>query len=258
MAAVLLASCTDNGPSDNTPVYRYRVINTYKHDRNAFTQGLVFDNGFLYEGTGLYGKSTLRKVKLQSGIITQTRALPKEYFGEGITICEDRIIQLTLKSRTGFVYDKDTFKLLKKFNYPNQGWGITYDGSRLIMSDGSSALYFLNPRTFNQTGHIQVYDAGGPVGRLNELEYVKGRIYANIWQTDRIAVIDPQTGRVTAWIDLAGLLNKNNFGRLGVLNGIAYDPNQNRLFVTGKLWPKLFEIQLVTPKSRPPQTRKKQ
>jgi glutamine cyclotransferase len=231
------------------PVYGYKVINAYPHDKRAFTQGLVFEDGFLYEGTGLAGRSTLRKVELETGKIVKGRKVADEYFGEGITIYGNKIIQLTLRARVGLVYDKESFELLGQFNYPTEGWGITHDGKSLIRSDGTSTLYFLNPETFEQVGRIEVTDSDGPVTGLNELEYVKGQIYANVWRTDRITRIDPKTGRVTGWIDLAGLLGTEARGQLvDVLNGIAYDAENDRLFVTGKLWPKLFEIELILQK----------
>ncbi len=224
----------------------YRVINTYPHDPAAFTQGLVFDNGVLYEGTGLEGQSTLRKVDLASGAVLQRYDLPAEVFGEGITLFNDRIIQLTWISRKGYVYAKADFTLLREWSYPTEGWGLTHDNQRLIMSDGSATIYFRDPETFEEIGTIAVYDERGPVLNLNELEYVEGEIFANIWQTDRIARIDPATGAVRGWIDLSGLLGPEDRAQpVDVLNGIAYDPASRRLFVTGKLWPKLFEIELV-------------
>jgi glutamine cyclotransferase len=230
------------------PVYGYRVIRSYPHDRQAFTQGLVYEAGELYEGTGIRGQSSLRRVALETGIVRQERVLPEQYFGEGITIFGDRIIQLTWQSRIGFVYDKASFKLLQQFRYPTEGWGITHDGSRLIMSDGTANLYFLEPQTFMEIDRIEVHDDQGPVVRLNELEYVRGDIYANVWQTNRIARIDLLTGRVAAWIDLAGLLSAaDRQQRVDVLNGIAYDAENDRLFVTGKWWPKLFEMRIVAP-----------
>lgn len=228
------------------PVYSYKVINTYPHDRGAFTQGLVFENGFLYEGTGLYGQSTLRKVELETGSVLKMYELPDQYFGEGITIYKDEIIQLTYKSHVGFVYDKKWFTLLDQFTYPTEGWGLTYDGEFLIMSDGSSALHFIDPGTFVEVSQINVHDERGPVTNLNELEYIKGQIYANIWQTDYIAIISPQTGEVMGWINLEGLLKPEDYTEyIDVLNGIAYDADNDRLFVTGKLWPHLYEIELV-------------
>jgi len=230
------------------PVYGYRVVHAYPHDRRAFTQGLVHDAGELYEGTGLRGQSTLRRVALESGGIRQQLALPESYFGEGITVFGNHIIQLTWQSHVGFVYDRASFQLVQQFHYPTEGWGITHDGSRLIMSDGTAYLYILEPETFTEIDRIEVHDNHGPVVRLNELEYVRGDIYANVWQTDRIARIDLLTGQVAAWIDLTGLLSDaDRQQRVDVLNGIAYDAANNRLFVTGKWWPKLFEIQLLPP-----------
>ena len=234
-----------NNPVDPEPVhYTYSVVNVYPHDEAAFTQGLVFEDGFLYEGTGLWDQSTLRRVELETGNITQLYSLPDNLFGEGITIFEDRIIQLTWKSGKGFVYDRSSFDLLQQFEYPTEeGWGITHDGSRLIMSDGTANLYFLDPETFQTTGQVEVYDEE-PVTSLNELEYINGRVYANIWKKDRIAIINPETGNVTSWIDLSGINDAEKTSE-NVLNGIAYDQNGDRLFVTGKRWSKLFEIKLV-------------
>lgn len=231
--------------TETPPVYSYTIINTYPHDRQAFTQGLVFDEGIVYEGTGLRGRSSVRRVDLTTGRVLQLRALPAPFFGEGITVFGPHLIQLTWQSKVGFVYDKTHFTLLRQFTYPTEGWGITHNDQHLIMSDGTSVLYFLDPETLSATGQLHVRDDQGPVERLNELEYVQGSIYANIWQTDRIARIDPESGQVTAWIDLTGLLPlEDRVERVDVLNGIAYDAAQDRLFVTGKLWPKLFEIRI--------------
>ncbi|MEE8372542.1 MAG: glutaminyl-peptide cyclotransferase [Dehalococcoidia bacterium] len=233
-------------PAPGIPVFTYRVVNAYPHDRNAFTQGLVYEDGVLYEGTGLRGSSTLRRVELETGEVLQLLQISDEFFGEGVTIFEDRIIQLTWQSNVGFVYDKESFELLNDFSYPTEGWGLTHDGERLIMSDGTSTLYFLDPGTLQEIGRVEVLDNHGPVVRLNELEYIEGEVYANVWQTDRIARIAPETGRVTGWIDLQGLLSaEDRSAQVDVLNGIAYDADGDRLFVTGKLWPKLFEIGLV-------------
>ncbi|MDY7018909.1 MAG: glutaminyl-peptide cyclotransferase [Chloroflexota bacterium] len=248
---VFVYSCSNFSQSptvDVIPVYTYKVINAYPHDRNAFTQGLVFENGFLYEGTGLHGRSTLRRVELETGDILQIRNLPARFFGEGVTTYGNKIVQLTWRSNVGFVYDKDSFELLREFNYQTEGWGITHDGKRLIMSDGTSTLHFLEPETFEEISQIEVYDNDGPVTRLNELEYIQGEIYANVWQTDNIAKIKPQTGQVIGWVELEGLLSLEDRSEpVGVLNGIAYDAKRDRLFVTGKLWPKLFEIELISP-----------
>ena len=231
------------------PLYTYEIVNTYPHDPKAFTQGLAFEEDILYEGTGLRGQSTLRKVELETGHILRLRELPPELFGEGVTIYRDKLIQLTLQSHLGFVYHKGSFELLREFNYPAEGWGITYDGRRLIMSDGSSTLRFLDPETLEEIGWIEVHDRNGPVARLNELEYVRGEIYANVWKTDRIARIAPQTGQVVGWINLQGLLSPEELNdRVDALNGIAYDAKNDRLFVTGKFWPKVFEVKLVLSK----------
>ncbi|MGD9131560.1 MAG: glutaminyl-peptide cyclotransferase [Candidatus Bathyarchaeota archaeon] len=233
-----------NTPVDREPVhYTYNIVNVYPHDEAAFTQGLVFEDGFLYEGTGLYGQSSLRRVELENGNVTQLYSLPDNFFGEGITIFEDKIIQLTWKSGKGFVYDRSSFDLLQEFEYPTEGWGITHDGSRLIMSDGTATLYFLDPETFQTIGQVEVYDEE-PVNDLNELEYIDGSVYANIWKKDQIAIINPETGKVTAWIDLSGI-NDSEKTTENVLNGIAYDYSGERLFVTGKRWSKLYEIELV-------------
>ena len=228
------------------PVYTYRVINTYPHDKEAFTEGLVFESGVLYEGTGLNGRSSLRKVELKTGKILQFYELPEQYFGEGITVYKDTIIQLTWKSNTGLVYNKNSFALLRQFSYVGEGWGITNDGNWLIMSNGSSILTFVDSETFAPISHIEVHDGDIHVDELNELEYVNGEIFANVWHTDKIAIIEPADGRVVGWVDLTGLLQTPPFsGRGDVLNGIAYDAQSDRLFVTGKFWPFLFEIKLV-------------
>jgi glutamine cyclotransferase len=220
--------------------YTYKVINTYPHDKEAFTQGLVFEHGFLYEGTGQYGASSLRKVQPETGEVVQIYRLPKSLFGEGITIYKNSVIQLTWQSHIGFVYDIKSFGLMREFRYATEGWGLTHDGKRLIMSDGTATLYFLDPETFTQIGTLQVRDANGSVKNINELEYIRGEIYANVWQENRIARISPKTGEVIGWIDLGGLCKWS-----GVLNGIAYDVEGDRLFVTGKLWPYIYEIKLI-------------
>jgi glutamine cyclotransferase len=247
LTAVIISSCSDSDHSSSPSFYTYKVVETYAHDRKAFTQGLTYENSIMYEGTGLYGRSTLRKVDPATGSILQIIEIPAEYFGEGITIYGDKIIQLTYKSGVGFVYNKDDFELLRKFSYSTEGWGITNDGKQLIMSDGTATLYFLNPDTFEQIGRIEVRDQGNPVHGLNELEYVEGEVYANVWPTERIVRIDPGTGRVVGWIYMDGLSNMlGKSGEIDVLNGIAYDAVGDRLFVTGKFWPKLFEIKLVS------------
>jgi len=235
-----------NEQGNDVPHYTYEVVSVFPHDPNAFTQGLVFDEEVLYEGTGLYGRSSLRRVDLESGAVLAQVILPDILFGEGITIVDDRIYQLTWREQTGLVYDKATFELQQQFTYPTEGWGITFDGTRLIVSDGTARLYFWDPESLTELGSVEVYDETGAVVRLNELEYIQGEVFANIWQTDRIARIDPATGKVVGWIDLSGLLPAaDRTAATDVLNGIAYWPESNRLFVTGKLWPKLFEIRLI-------------
>jgi glutaminyl-peptide cyclotransferase len=231
--------------------YTYRVVASYPHDPQAFTQGLVIVDNVLYESTGLHGRSSLRRVNLETGRVERIRELPGRFFGEGVTAVDDRLIQLTWKANQGFVYDRDTFELLQVFTYPLEGWGLTSDGHELIASDGSADLYFLDPETFREKRRVRVTDRHGPVTRLNELEYVKGKVYANVWGTDLIAVIEPETGQVAGWIDLAGLLGPEEAaGSVDVLNGIAYDGKRDRLYVTGKLWPRLFRIELIEKKGR--------
>ena len=230
------------------PVSSYKVVKVYPHDRTAFTQGLVYLDGVLYEGTGLNGQSSIRKVRLETGEVLQRAPLDERYFGEGIVVWGQSLIQLTWQAEKGFVYDLATFKQIKTFPYTGEGWGLTHDDTRIIMSDGSSALRFLDPVTLKETGRITVKEGSHPVDRLNELEYVKGEILANVWTTNRLARVSPKTGQVIGWIDLSGLLDKQDAVGVDVLNGIAYDAKGDRLFVTGKLWPKLFEIRLVSGK----------
>lgn len=233
-------------PPSKTSVYGYKIVRTYPHDRNAFTQGLIYLDGFLYEGTGLYGRSSLRMVKLETGEVVQQRAIAEQYFGEGITNWGAQFVQLTWQSGAGFVYDRFTFQPKRTFRYTGEGWGLTQDGKRLIMSDGTAKLRFLNGDTLQEIGRIAVTDNGAPVTNLNELEYIRGEVYANVWGSDRIARINPATGHVMGWIDLSGLLSEADRGApVDVLNGIAYDAKRDRLFVTGKLWPKLFEIKMI-------------
>jgi glutaminyl-peptide cyclotransferase len=231
--------------SSETPVYLFQVVRSYPHDPQAFTQGLVYSDGVFYEGTGLYGQSSLRKVDPATGRVLKRIEMDPSYFGEGITVFGKRIVQVTWRSRVGLVYDKNSFRLLAGFTYPHEGWGITHDGKRLIMSDGTAVLHVLDGKDYHETAKIHVYDDRGPVVGLNELEYVRGSIYANVWPSDYIADIDPGTGRVRAWIDLRGLFDRRDSPDADVLNGIAYDRRKDRLFVTGKLWPKLFELRLI-------------
>lgn len=234
---------TQAGPE---PVrYGYQIVNIYPHDPDAFTQGLLVRDGDLFESTGRYGESTLRRVRLETGEVVQQVALARRYFGEGLVDWGDRLIQLTWTENTAFVYDLHTFDLLDTFRYRGEGWGITHDGTRLIMSDGTPDLRFLDPETFTETGRLRVTERGRPVPDLNELEMVRGDLLANVWGSDEIVIIDLSTGHVTGRIDLSGLLSHVEHGReVDVLNGIAWDEAQDRLFVTGKLWPALFEIRL--------------
>lgn len=235
----------NSGDPQGTPRFTYRLVNTFPHDVNAFTQGLVFWDGFMYEGTGLNGRSSLRRVELETGEVLEERALDDRYFGEGIALVAERIIQLTLRSNIGFIYDRDSFSLQGDVSYQTPGWGLAYDGSRLIMSDGSTQLYFRDPADFRLLSQVEVRIDQTPLDNLNELEFIKGEVFANIWQTDLIARISPESGQVLGLVDLAGLLTPQERSRADVLNGIAYDAEDDRLFVTGKLWPWLFEIELV-------------
>ena len=237
----------DSFTSSSIKTYGYKIINSYPHDPNAFTQGLEYDDGLLYEGTGGYGQSSLRRVDIQTGRVVDIVHLEDEFFAEGIAIWKDRIIQLTWRSYQGFVWDKENLTQTGSFSYRKEGWGITSDATRLIMSDGSDALYFLDPNDYSLQGSIRVTADGEPVKGLNELEYINGMIYANLWPSTWIAIISPDTGEVTGRIDLSGIMDEGGIPkrRVDVLNGIAYDPSEGRLFVTGKLWPSLFEIEIV-------------
>jgi len=225
--------------------YTYQVVNTYPHDPTAFTQGLVFEDGRLYESTGIEGRSSLREVELESGKVLRQVDLPPECFGEGITILDDRIYQLTWKNEIGFIYDRKDFHSRGPFGYTGEGWGLTNDGRYLILSDGSATLKFLDPKTFHVVRKVHVTEGERAVTDLNELEYIDGEIFANVWHVDRIARIDPESGRLTAWIDMKGLLPGGWPHAEAVLNGIAYDRKDRRLFVTGKEWPKLFQVRIV-------------
>jgi glutamine cyclotransferase len=226
------------------PIYGYTVVRSYPHDPNAFTQGLEYVDGVLYEGTGLNGRSSIRRVNLETGNVLKQHSIGAEHFGEGITVFGSDLFELTWQSGIAFVYDRNTFAPKKSFRYSGEGWGLTGDGTSLIMSDGTEFLRFLDPATFAERRRLRVTGVGQPVKNLNELEYVKGEIFANVWMTDYIARIDPATGRIKAYIDLRGLMPANDPSR-DVLNGIAYDAAGDRLFVTGKLWPRLFEIKLA-------------
>lgn len=232
--------------SDAAPqLYGYKVIHTYPHDRSAFTQGLFYYNGVFYEGTGQEAGSTLREVEIETGKVIRQHNLDATLFGEGITLYKDRIYQVTWENKVGFVYDRATFKIINKIYYSTQGWGLTTINDKIVMSDGTNILYFYEPETFTVVSRIEVYDNKAMVDSLNELEYINGEIWANIWMTDKIARIDPGSGKVKGYIDLKGLLGDNERQSENVLNGIAWDSAQNRIFVTGKNWPKLFEIKVT-------------
>jgi glutaminyl-peptide cyclotransferase len=229
----------------------YRIVHTYPHDPQAFTQGLLYENGYLYESTGLEGRSSLRMVDLKTGRILQSVPVPSQYFAEGLAAWGSTLIQLTWQSHVAFVYDRFSFRLLRTLHFDGEGWGLTEDGRHLILSDGSATLKFLDPDTLRVVRQIQVTDHGSRVTQLNELEYVRGEVYANVWHSDRIARISPETGNVLGWIDLAGILPQGERSDPeAVLNGIAYDAIHDRLFVTGKLWPELFEIKVVPQPAR--------
>jgi glutamine cyclotransferase len=247
-ASVVLAGSNplNQMPPSTLPLFSYHVEHVYPHDRTAFTQGLVYLDGFLYEGTGLNGQSSVRKVKLETGEVVQKRDLAPEHFGEGIAIWQSELLELTWRSHVAVAYDRATFTPKRTLSYPGEGWGLTHDGTSLIMSDGTDELRILDPVTFAEKRRIKVTAVGAPLRNLNELEFIKGEVFANVWLTDYIARISPDTGRVTGYIDLRGLITAaDHVSSAGVLNGIAYDAARNRIFVTGKLWPKLFEISLV-------------
>jgi glutaminyl-peptide cyclotransferase len=228
------------------PVYDFDILHTYPHDPAAFTEGLFYLNGFLYESTGLEQHSSIRKVRIETGAVVQKIDIPPQYFGEGIVNWGGHLISLTWKSQVGFVFDLATFKMQRQFHYTGEGWALTQDGRQIIMSDGTPELRFINPTTLGETNRVTVTLDGKPVRNVNELEWVKGEIYANVWQTNWMVRIDPRSGAVVGLVNLAGLLGPSDHvtGPDGVLNGIAYDAKDDRLFVTGKNWPKLFEIRL--------------
>lgn len=232
-------------PPSKIPVYGYTVVKSYPHDRGAFTQGLQYVDGVLYESTGLHGQSSIRKVNLETGAVLQRREISQEYFGEGITIFKGDLFQLTWQSGKGFVYDRATFAPKKSFSYRGEGWGLTHDQASLIMSDGTEYLRYLDPSTLAEKRRVRVTGAGQPIKQLNELEYVKGEVFANVWQTNYIVRIDPATGRAASYVDFKGLLAPSESAGVDVMNGIAYDAAGDRLFVTGKLWPRLFEVRIT-------------
>ena len=252
LLALLCGGCANAGTAfaqneNQVPFYSYRIVNTYPHDAGAFTQGLFIHDGALYESTGRYGESKLHKVELETGEQVQSLPLSDQVFGEGSTLFDGKIYVLTWRSGAGLVVDAKTFKPERTFKYQGEGWGLTHDGERLIMSDGTSELRFLDPETLEETGRLEVTHKGKPLRNLNELEFIKGEIFANIWQSDAIVRINLETGQVTGILDMRGLLSDEERmgGQTDVLNGIAYDPQEDRLFVTGKNWPKLFEIELT-------------
>ena len=246
LAQSLLGQSSHESHATRAPEFTFRIVRTFPHDSTAFTQGLAYRDGFLYEGTGLKGRSSLRKVRLETGEIVQRLDLPPEFFGEGVTLLKNEVVQLTWQSQVGFVYDLSEFRLVRRFSYSGEGWGLATNGRKLFMSDGTSKIRVLDAGTLAEERRFTVYDGDTPIDQLNELEFVDGEIFANVWQTDRIARISPQSGKVVGWIDLKGLLSPiYRLESEAVLNGIAYDSNRKRLFVTGKLWPSVFEIRLV-------------
>lgn len=248
MLALVSLTCQSGTVANHAgpaPKYGYEVVNTWPHDTGAYTQGLLFQNSQLLESTGQQGKSSLRRVELNTGNILQRVSVPAPYFAEGLTLFKGKLFQLTWEDQRGFIYDPATFDKIGEFTYSGEGWGLTSDAESLVLSDGSNHLRFLDPDTFKVKKSVSVRDGGAAVTQLNELEFVRGEIYANVWHTNSIARIDPQSGRVIGWIDLTGLLKSGEVtDEEAVLNGIAYDEANDRLFVTGKLWPKLFEIRL--------------
>lgn len=246
LASMLFTQRAARAGAPEAPVSSYSVVQVYPHDANAFTQGLFYRDGYLYESTGLEGHSSLRRTELETGHVVQSVNVPPPYFAEGIAAWGDRIMQLTWVSHVAFIYDVATLQKRGEFRYAGEGWGLTHDERNLIMSDGTDTLRYLDPLTFRVVRKLRVKDGTQPVINLNELEYINGEIFANVWQSDAIARISPITGRVNSWVDLSGLLPaKDHTPETDVLNGIAYDAKNNRLFVTGKRWPKLFEIKIV-------------
>ena len=240
LPAVTLASAT-------VPTYDFKVVRSYPHDAQAFTQGLLYRDGFLYESTGLNGKSSIRKVDLVTGKVLQSQNIPPQYFGEGLTALGNTLVSITWQSQTGFVFDLKTFEVKNQFSYPGEGWGLASNGKELILSDGSATLRFLDPKTFLEVRRVKVTADGIAVNQLNELEVVEGEIFANIWHTNTIARIDQNSGKITGWIDFSKLYPEAGTGPNGenVMNGIAYDADKKRLFVTGKLWPKIYEVKII-------------
>jgi glutaminyl-peptide cyclotransferase len=244
-AAVGVAAWAQLGSRPGPKTYGFKVVAAYPHDPNAFTQGLAIEKGQLYEGTGQYGASSVRRVDLKTGRVQKLRPVNASYFGEGIAILGGKLYQLTWQNGLAFVYDIESFNVQQTLRYATEGWGLTDDGNQLILSDGSATLRFLDPATFETKREITVRDGGEPIARLNELEYVNGEVWSNVWYDDRIARISPDDGTVLGWIDLASIYPRAVRGAEAVLNGIAYDEDAKRLFVTGKNWPQLYEIEVV-------------
>lgn len=234
--------------AETAPWVGYEIVRSFPHDRTAFTQGLVYHDGYLYESTGLTGQSRLRQVEIETGRVVREIQVPPPHFAEGLAELGGRLFQLTWHSQIGFIYDLATFRQVGTFGYPGEGWGLTHDGSQLVMSDGSATLRFIDPASLAETRRIRVRDGALPQDKLNELEFIRGEIFANVWMTDTLVAIDPWSGRITGRLNLQGLLGaEDRRQKVDVLNGIAYDEAQDRLFVTGKLWPKLFELRLRRP-----------
>lgn len=252
LAAFVLGACACTAPRAAAPVWGYKVVRTFPHDPTSFTEGLFFRDGYLYESTGLEGRSYVRKLRLETGEVLMQRNLPRQYFGEGVIDWKDRLIQLTWRSQVGFIYSLDGFQPLAQFQYGGEGWALTRNDHEIFMSDGTAELRVLDPETLREKRRIRVIDGARAVDNLNELEWVKGEVWANVWQTDLIARIDPKTGKIVGWVDLAGLLGEDlaRRYRVDVLNGIAYDAAKDRLVVTGKFWPNLYEIRLTPPAAR--------
>jgi glutaminyl-peptide cyclotransferase len=250
---IALAQSSHSSAAKHPREYTFEVVNRFPHDPKAFTQGFVYYNGYFYEGTGLEGQSSLRQVRVETGEVVRKVDLSPELFGEGITLLGNEIFQITWESHIGFVYNVSDFRRLRTFSYPGEGWGLATDGHQLFMSDGTAEIRVLDPATLAEKKRIKVHDGNQPVTQLNELEFVEGEIYSNVWHSNRIARISPQTGEVVGWIDLTGLMGP--FYRLesdAVLNGIAYDRERKRLFVTGKLWPAVFEIRVIPARANLP------
>jgi glutaminyl-peptide cyclotransferase len=250
--ALIACGCGGTASRGGVPEYGYEIVHAYPHDPEAFTEGLFYQDGFLYESTGLEGQSSIRKVKPETGEVVQRHELPPQYFGEGIVRWKDKLIQLTYKAQVGFVFDAAGFNLLREFNYPGEGWAMTHDGRRILMSDGTPQIRFWDPETLREQGRLTVSENGAPLPNVNELEWIEGEVWANVWLTDRIVRIDPASGAVVGSIDLSGLLSAADRAthQPDVLNGIAYDAQGKRVFVTGKKWPKLFEIRVVKKAAR--------